>query len=190
MSDPLRTYRRALVRTWLLAAAVLSPIAWWALKPLSPPAISAPTLREPDAAPKPAATELIVVSDFDVRLWHAPPATPAVRDQAPPSAAKPLVSPQPPTVRFQLVGIIDEPAFSDEPGVSPSSRADPDSPRRLAAIYDPESDTLFLVASGQRVGATTHTVEGITTDSVTLISRSGAAPTRLTLRAASRGGTP
>ena len=98
--------------------------------------------------------ERIDQSAFVVRLWNPPP---------PPEARNALVAgrtaPPPKPLRLQLIGIID------------------DGRQLRAALYDPETDRLLIVATGDRVKR--HTIT-ITADAVELAD--GRVTHRLTLR--------
>jgi len=93
---------------------------------------------------------------FDVALWTPPPA-PVVKDVI---AAPP---PPPPPLKYQLLGI--------------SGDGGGDGPRR-AALYDPETDRVVLIAQGESVSG--FVVRTLTHDAIEFVD--GTRVERLSLR--------
>ena len=142
--------------TWLLGAALATLCAGWAWRPLEPPEPREffIDLHAPPTTPIDDQDHRFDQGAFVVRLWNPPP---------PPEARNALVAgqtaPAPKPPRLQLIGIID------------------DGRQLLAALYDPETDRLLIVATGDRVKQ--HTIT-ITADAVELAD--GQVTHRLTLR--------
>jgi len=138
------------------AAGVIASAAW-AFRPLAPAEIAAPradALPAPPAEPAPEAS-------FDPRvfsacLWSTPPkpASPAAVEAVAPVVSRPC--------RLQLLAIISESGGQ---------------PALLAALYDPDTDTLHFVAPGECIGR--RTVSDITATRVELTD--GAQVDRLAL---------
>ncbi|MBK7406243.1 MAG: hypothetical protein IPJ41_16965 [Phycisphaerales bacterium] len=111
----------------------------WALWPLP----AAPTFDTSLAPPAPVEHEEQGAMGFDrsafaARIWNPRPAPEA----APPVAAAPKPAPPP---RLQLIGIVHDTAENGSPLIR-------------AALYDPDTDRLHIVASGERIGAVTITL--------------------------------
>lgn len=113
----------------VLSAAVCAAWAWWPL-PTGTAAVPEPIVRRVTAQ---AARAPLDLRAFDARLWPVPPAPVA-------AAVAPPPPPPPAPLRLQLLAIIR----GGETGV----------PWR-AALYDPEGDTLHIVAPGEMIRART-----------------------------------
>ena len=132
-SDPTRAWRRRQRTTLAIGGcAVLASLAW-ALAPLSPVPDLDVELRSPargesgeDALPP------VDRGAFAARLWNPlpPPATPETTSEPRQAAAPPP--------RLQLIGIVHDTAHDGEQILR-------------AALYDPDTDTLHIVASGEQI---------------------------------------
>lgn len=135
-SDPItawRTRQRTAGAIAILALAVATLWSWWPLP--SPPAAD-PALRAPEDASEPADGPAPLDRDaFAAAIWNPPPAPPRAAESAPTAGT-------PPPPRLQLIGI----ARDTGPGGDQVLRA---------AIYDPDTDKLHIVAEGERIGAIT-----------------------------------
>ncbi len=140
--------------TWLLGAALVTLSAAWAWRPLEQPEPREffIDLHAPSTTPIDDEDHRFDQGAFVVRLWNPPPEArnALVAERTPPP-------PKPP--RLQLIGIID------------------DGRQLRAALYDPETDRLLIVTTGDRVQQ--HTIT-ITADAVELAD--GRVTHRLTLR--------
>jgi hypothetical protein len=132
---------RALTATAVGAACVC---AAWAVWPLSRQAIlpfERPAPPSESSAPHLEAPPLNLAA-FDAPLWREPVL--AAAEPVPPSAPPP--PPPPPPLKLQLLGIVGEPSG--------------DTITYRAALYDPDSDRIIVVTSGDTVaGRTVTTVE-------------------------------
>lgn len=159
-SDPTRVWqRRERLALAIGSCAVLASLAW-ALAPLSPVRDLDVELRRPaggesgeDALPP------VDRAAFAARLWNPlpPPATPGAAPEPRQAAA---ASP-----RLQLIGIVHDTAHDGEQILR-------------AALYDPDSDTLHIVASGEQIGGVL--IAAVDPDSVRL--EVGGRPATLALR--------
>lgn len=157
---------RASFSSRLVTAPVLgaaAACAAWALWPLRPPpeltqGVAVEESQAERAAPG-SETVALDTTAFAAPLWIAPP-------PPPPKPAPPAPPPPPPPLRLQLVGIVVE-----EGG-----------PR--AVLYDPDTDVLHIVASGEAVGSCV--VESVSKAEVTL--RQGDRLRTLALRDAGQEG--
>jgi hypothetical protein len=144
--DPIRFARRRAVATWLVVAPALVLCAIWAGWPIEIPAVMPPAIspsrtsehQVPSVAP-------LDIASFDAPLWVIPPSPVA-------TAAEPAPPPPEPVTKLQLVGIVRE----RHEGVE----------TLRAALYDPGSDRIVLVADGEKVG--TQTVRAVTDSAVEL----------------------
>lgn len=138
-----------------MGAALATLCAWWAWWPLQPPEPrgSFIDLHSPTTTPIDDEDHLFDQGAFVVRLWNPPP------PEAPPDARDALVAGRAAPLRLQLIGIIN------------------DGRQLRAALYDPETDRLLIVATGDHVKQ--HTIT-ITADAVELAD--GRVTHRLTLR--------
>lgn len=172
-NDPIRFVRRRALATWLTGGAALVPVAYWALRPLPKASAPVPALPTLSAESSPAEEQRIDPSVFAVTLWSprppAPTTPPAVRADPSPAPAPPL--------KLQLIGIVAEPAISES-----------EPPQFRAALYDPETDRLYLVAPGEHVGI--HRIGEITAHSVTVIAAGRQTPSRLQLKQSRQGELP
>jgi hypothetical protein len=143
-ADPANLLAHSRRRTRYVAAgcgvAMLGAMAW-ALMPTHPAVSEAPRLEMANAAadsPPPA--------PLDVKAFETPVWTIAAAPQ--PAAPPPPPPPAPPPLKLQLIGIIREAEVYK------------------AVIYDPDTNKLFVVASGE--AAAGHTVERVVADSITI----------------------
>ena len=143
--------------TWLLGAALVTLSAAWAWRPLEQPEPNGffIDLHAPPTTPIDDEDHRFDQSAFAVRLWNPPPPPPEARN----ALVAGQTAPPPKPLRLQLIGIID------------------DGRQLRAALYDPETDRLLIVATGDRVKQ--HTIT-ITADAVELAD--GRVTHRLTLR--------
>ena len=143
--------------TWLIGALAIVMCAWWAALPLEQyPAGTAITMNQP--APgliekSPNASDTIDLGAFAARLGN--PVAPQETDQKRQSKSAKRQE----LIRFQLIGIIN------------------DGGQLKAALYDPDTDRLLIVQSGDRIRD--HTVTAISAEDVELSD--GRSTTRLTL---------
>jgi hypothetical protein len=159
--DPARAIRAKLWATRGLAGVAALGLAVWAFMPLASPTIEAPDLRPEQASPsQDEPDEPWNESAFAAVIWHAPP-KPEVVEPAP--TAQRMVRRTP--MNIQLIAIVTR-----DDGTS------------LAALYDPDTDALHLVASGEPIGD--FTVEAIEPPLVTLAQ----GPERHTIRLDKEGG--
>ena len=133
-SDPILRWKQ---RTRLVlaagGAAVLLTALWafWPLPELQPPDTAIPL---PDRVPTESdESDSFARKAFAARIWNPPP----VSDQE----TVPIATAPPPSTvtRLQLIGIVHDDDGSGEVVAR-------------AAIYDPETDTLHIVASGETIG--------------------------------------
>lgn len=132
----------------VIAAAILAS-ATFAVWPRTPRKIVVPTLeRHASREAKPASA--LDLAAFRIPIWvaEAPPPAP------PPT---PVVPPLPP-LKLQLLAIIGE---KQTDGMT----------RYSAAVYDPDSDRVLVVAAGEKVGP--RTVEHVNQDTLTLRDDAG-----------------
>ena len=141
--------------TWVLGAALVTLSAAWAWRPLEQPEPRGLfiDLHSPTTTPIDDEDHRFYQGAFVVRLWNPPPPEARNRRLAEQTA------PPPKPLRLQLIGIID------------------DGRQLRAALYDPETDRLLIVATGDQVKQ--HTIT-ITADAVELAD--GRVTHRLTLR--------
>lgn len=112
-------------------------------------------LREHPSTPSGSLHVPLDPSAFTAKLWNPPPPPPEVPEEV---TVQRTVPRKP--LRLQLVGIID------------------DGQTLRAAVYDPDTDRLLILASGDRVHQ--HTITSITAGAVMLVD--GRVSHRLTLR--------
>jgi len=136
--DPMRAIS---TRTWLTrAAAALAAlaIAAWAYYPLAPAAVERPDLAPDTVEPSDDEShETWSAAAFAATIWHTPPKPEAPTE---PEPAQTIARREP--LKLQLIAIVTS-----------------DDGTRLAALYDPDSDALHLVAGGEPIGG--FTVEEI-----------------------------
>jgi hypothetical protein len=113
----------------------------WALVPTHPPIIETPSLEVANAA-----ADLPPPAPLDVKAFETPVWTIAAAPQPP--APSPPPPPAPPPLKLQLIGIIKEAEVYK------------------AVIYDPDTNKLFVVASGETAAG--HTVDRVIADSITI----------------------
>jgi hypothetical protein len=143
--------------TWLLGGAIIVACGWWALmsRPLTDTADSPISLKSPtdENAAQTAPLEQIDPNVFAVKLWNPPPPPPTPETLASkPEPTKPL--------KLQLIGIISEVGA------------------HKAAVYDPDTDRLLIVASGDKVAE--HTITEITAKTIELSDGRSTRTLRLT----------
>jgi len=137
----------------------------WALGALPDVAVTDPELAAPPSREEEGETGSFDRAAFAARIWNPPPPPAAsVEVSAPPE--KP-----PPPPRLQLIGIVHDTGGAGAPVLR-------------AALYDPATDRLHLVASGETIGPVT--VSRIDKDGVSLDS--GGRASRLALRDDPPGG--
>ncbi|MBX3378328.1 MAG: hypothetical protein KF678_15135 [Phycisphaeraceae bacterium] len=131
----------------ILSAAAAAGAAVFALWPVKPRTIPAPVIER---APEPAKRTLAALdlAAFRAPIWVAEPPPPA------PPAPVPA-PPPPPPLKIQLLAIIRE---AETGGYK-------------AAVYDPDTDKVLIVAAGERLGP--RTVEQIDQTSLTLSDNHG-----------------
>lgn len=147
--------QRYLRATCIASAALSIACAIWALAPL-PKQSPLPVLQpvpEP-IRPQPAENETIDSTMFAAKLWNPPP-VPQKEEVAQAEPPKPL--------NLQLIGIIYE-----------------GSDVRSAAVYDIDSDRLFILSNGDQIGG--QTVQSITEQGIELTD--GRSTHRLALKQA------
>lgn len=111
----------------------------WSIWPLPRVAPFDATLEEPESAGgEDEPVTLFARSAFAARIWNPPAALEAGAPVV--TAAKPAPPP-----RLQLIGIVHD-------------TAEDGSPLLRAALYDPDTDKLHIVASGEQIGVVTITV--------------------------------
>lgn len=140
----------------LMAGSVLASGAAFALWPVAPTRISPPVFETTTSEPKKPVAALDLAA-FRTPIWVAEPPPPAPVVQAP--------VPPPPPLKLQLLAIVRE--------------AD----TYKAAVYDPETDRILVVAAGEKLG--TRTVEQVDRSSLTLRDDTGKR-----VLALKEGGTP
>lgn len=137
-SDPISTWRGRQRIAHAAAAAGVAVSALWAWWPLQDPPTIDPTVRAPAGPESPAdGPTPLDRAAFAAAVWNPPPATERPAERAPADTA-------PPPLRLQLIGIARDPAPDGEDVLR-------------AALYDPDTDRLHIVAEGERVGAVTVT---------------------------------
>ena len=157
--------------TWCIGALLIAPAAVWSLLPLPvepaaiPRAIAAASSKESqDTAP-------LDLSVFRARIWVPPPRAVAAKPEAAPA-------PPPAPLRLQLIGILSEPG------------AESDTATLRAALYDLDSDRLFIVGAGDTLGS--HFVTQISVAGVVLTQgTAGGRTSQLLVHASDKvGGRP
>ena len=156
-SDPIRRLTRSLRLTWFFGCAIIALCALWAFQPYEPNERSEiPLDLHPTTTPLiEDEKERIDQGAFIAHLWNPPSPPPDAR----PEARNRRLTEQSAPPRLQLIGITD------------------DGRQLRAALYDPDADRLFIVASGDHVKK--HTVT-VTLDAVELVN--GQVTHRLALR--------
>jgi len=166
--DPVLALRRSTRRVMTVGLAVVACVVAWALWPLAPEPI---TLATGDRAAAPASPGRLAFNAdaFKVTLWTPTPVPPP----APVVAQKP---PSPP-LRLQLIGITRDTPTDGGP------------PVLRAAMYDPESDRMLIVAAGEKITTTkaSYTVASLTADTIELAD--GETVRKLSLNDERRPGT-
>ncbi len=160
-TDPIRVLSRRIRLTWLAAVPIVALCAMWAFLP---PGVAvqttgvSQTIAGSDQSPVVQPALALDGRAFATRIWDQPD-----KPARPTAAAAAIRAPKPPAFRLQLISIIDE------------------GEERQAALYDPETDRLFIVVSGDTVNQ--HTVTAIDADAIELSD--GSTTNRLTLKESS-----
>jgi len=148
--------RRRLRATWLAGSAAITSCVLWAAAPLGESSrpdgavvVAALSPKLVKATPNP-----IEPQAFTARLWNPRPAEQASQ------VAQQEIAARSATMRLQLIGIINEAG------------------QLKAALYDPQTDRVLIVTSGDRVGQ--HTITQISASTVELSD--GRFTSRLKLR--------
>jgi hypothetical protein len=167
--DPVLALRRSTRRVTVVGLAVAACVAAWALWPLK--AEPATLAAGPDRAAPPASPARVAFNAdaFKVTLWTPTP--------VPPPAPVIAQKPPPPPLKLQLIGITrDTPAEGGTPVLR-------------AALYDPESDQMLIVAAGEKItaGKARYTVASLTADTIELAD--GETVRKLSLNDERRPGT-
>ena len=122
----------------MLVAIASAAVGGWAFWPTQPATFESPDVSAPESLAPPTELPVLEASAFHAPLWVA---------QAPPPLP-PAAAPPPPPLRLQLIAIVHE------------------NGQYRAALYDPDSDELKVVSSGDKLG--TRIVAGVAKDSVTI----------------------
>ncbi|MDQ7012450.1 MAG: hypothetical protein Q9O74_00975 [Planctomycetota bacterium] len=170
-SDPIRLWNQRQRTVFTVGGvAVLAVLSWSAWPLPAPPLIDTP-LADPTPPTKDVShdgTEHIEPFDigaFTAAIWNPAPEAPTV---ATGPRARPALPPPP---KLQLIGIARD---TDEHG----------NPVLRAALYDPDTDRLHLVASGEHIGPVT--IAAVDTEGVSL--EIGGRTSRIALRDDDREG--
>lgn len=134
--SPVTRWNRRRRAALVLASPAIAISAVWGYWPIPRPAAIDPTLTRPQQESKPDEAHAPLDREaFAAAIWNPEP--------APPRAAEPTPTPRPPRpIQLQLIGIARDPG--------------PDGNEVLrAALYDPDTDKLHIVAAGERVGDVT-----------------------------------
>jgi hypothetical protein len=141
----MNTWNAISARLWTtraVAVAALASAGLWAAAPLAPVSVAVPNLAAPDeSAPMSPSAPTLEESAFAASIWRLPPAPPE------PETAPETQRVAPP--KLILVGIVTE-----------------GDGRRLAALYDPDTNELRQLAGGDRIGV--YSVDAIEATRVTL----------------------
>jgi hypothetical protein len=143
-------------------AALVLASALWAFAPLAPPAVAPePNLELHKKDASATGPELVAFdrAAFRAPLWIAPP--------APPPPAPTVAAAPPPPLKLQLLAIIKE--DGDQGQVS-----------YRAMVYDPDSDKVMVVASGESIAG--RTVESIDQAALRIKDEKGGGARVLTLK--------
>lgn len=155
-SNPLTRLRRLNRAVIAGASALLAIAAVWALWPQAEPKLAVPPpqpLLEVVATPDAHRTKPLDLVAFGAPIWDPMPAPPK-------SALATAPTPPPPPLKLQLLGIARDPQHIDG------------APERfIAAIYDEAKDKVFMLRSGDTLGAAR--VTGVTSDSVEIADGAG-----------------
>ena len=152
--DPVLALNRS-TRAWAIAAGALAlGVGVWAFWPIDRAPLSLESASGAEHAPPP---KLALNADaFAAPLWTPTPPAPA-----PVVVQKPVTPP----LKLQLIGITRD---TPPQGGSPVLRA---------ALYDPDSDKLLIVAAGEKIkligtatspSSPTYTVASLTADAIEL----------------------
>lgn len=153
--------RRRLIALWLLGAPALVLSAAWSFVLRSPPPVPGDVTIEPRVSEGNQADENLQPFDPDIffaRLWIPPPVK-----KIDAAANAPAVAERPSPLNLQLIGII-EGAPSESITGSSSDTPENGAAERKAALYDPQTDTLFIAAVGETLQQ--HTIVAIAAEYV------------------------
>lgn len=142
LNDPIRSIKRTMKLIWLIGSITIIACASWAFLLQNEVSVDSTTIDLHKAAPLAVnnTDQSLDQSVFTVNLWNPPTVKISKTNvsKQEPRRVKPL--------RLQLIGITN------------------DGNTLRAAIYDPDSDQLLIVASGQSILG--HTISDITKDAV------------------------
>ncbi len=149
----------------LVSIVALATTAVWAAWPLSPPAHSELIAAEQEAAalqPRSSTVPAPLVLDaFRVPIWVTPPSP------EPPLAT--VATPALPPLRLQLLAITRVGVGTD--GTNSAARASSTPSELRATLYDPDTDRLWIVASGEKIGE--RTVERVNSNEIEIVGPDG-----------------
>jgi hypothetical protein len=151
--DLLQQSRRRTLRTASLCSGGLLLAMGWAIWKPRLPTIEIPAMLPADQGDAEAKLPPLDVKAFDTPVW-----TIAAAPQAPAPPSPP--PPPPPPLKLQLIGILRE------------------AEQYKAVLYDPDSNKLFVVATGEE--AQGHMIDRVAADAITV--RDGALVRTLKLR--------
>ncbi|XVJ59528.1 MAG: hypothetical protein HEQ23_09020 [Tepidisphaera sp.] len=167
--NPVLALRRSTRRLAAVGVAAVACLAAWALWPLEPEPITLASGPDPVHAPAGPAGVAFNADAFKVTLWTptpVPPPAPVVAQKTPP-----------PPLKLQLIGITRDTPTDGGP------------PVLRAALYDPESDQMLIVAAGEKITTSkaSYTVASLTADTIELAD--GETVRKLSLNDERRPGT-
>ena len=144
-----------------LTLSTLTAAAIWAFRSLPSSSFIIPDVTaSPGPPPDPPNRRVALdTRPFAIPLWIAPPAP-----SAPPSVSTPP-PPPPPPLRLQLIAIVTEP---------------PPTSGRSVLFYDPDTDKLITLKSGDAIAG--RTIEHISTETVTIREPGGNSTRTLALK--------
>lgn len=149
---PTSLLRRSIRRAFLMILPLVALASVWAFRPITRTPIDAEISEGSAHKIQPKTARATVDPEaFAALLWSPPP---VFAKAAPPKPPPPL-----PSLKLQLIGIMKETATDATPSSAAVLRA---------ALYDPDTDTLHIVAAGERVGTGRFTVSKLTPDTVEL----------------------
>ncbi len=144
--DPIRRVRRQIRLTWLVGTLTIVMCTLWAARPVQEYSPEDTTfsfnLAQLSAQPIEHGPHTIDPRVFAARLWNPPPTEVALKER------EASVANRPKPIRFQLIGIINE------------------NGQLRAALYDPDTNRVLIVKSGDRIDELT--VTAVTAESVEL----------------------
>lgn len=148
--DPVLALRRSTRRVTSVGLAVAACIAAWAMWPLKLEPMTLATGADPRHAPACRDLAAFNADEFNVTLWTPP--------TVPPPA--PIIAEKPPPIPLNLQLI----------GITRDTPTDGGTAILRAALYDPESDRMLIVAAGETIttGNARYTVALLTADTIEL----------------------